>query len=215
MVEILVYAFGIMYTPGPANLLSLNAGFNGEIRNTLQFCMGVACAMFLLFLLFGYTGALMVKPSSQLIISLCGSLYIAYLAFKIARESKGMSEELKTGQVVTRQEETQKNQAVTKNIGFRSGLMLQLLNPKAFVAILPIVSVQFPAAQISGASILTWSLLLACLAFGAPCSYLLMGSRLRKLIIQPRYVRLLNIAMAPLLLYVAVEIAYSQVYLKL
>ncbi|MBQ0785602.1 MAG: LysE family translocator [Amphritea sp.] len=215
MVEILLYAFGIMYTPGPANLLSLNAGINGEIRNTLRFCMGVACAMFMLFLLFGYTGALLVTPNSQLVISLGGSLYITYLAFKIARESKGMSEEFKSGQVETRQEEAQKKQAATKKIGFRSGLMLQLLNPKAFVAILPIVSVQFPAAQISGASILIWSLLLACLAFGAPGSYLLMGSRLRKLISRPRYFRLLNFTMALLLLYVAVEIAYSQVYLHL
>ncbi|WP_296061822.1 hypothetical protein [uncultured Amphritea sp.] len=88
--------------------------------------------------------------------------------------------------------------------------MLQLLNPKAFVAILPIVSVQFPAAHISGVSILFWSLLLAGLAFGAPGSYLLMGVRLRKLISQPRYFRLLNNTMALLLLYVAIELALNQ-----
>lgn len=200
MVEILMYAFGIMYTPGPANLLSLNAGINGEIRNTLRFCMGVACAMLILFLLFGYTGAWLVTPDSQFVISLLGSLYIAYLAYKIARGSQQIADEISADKVLPR----------TRRPGFRSGLMLQLLNPKAFVAILPIVSVQFPAAHISGVSILLWSLLLAGLAFGAPGSYLLMGVRLRKLISQPRYFRLLNNTMALLLLYVAIELALNQ-----
>lgn len=210
MVEILLYAFGIMYTPGPINLLSLHAGINGEIRTTLRFCLGVGCAMLLLFLLFGYTGSLLITRDSQFIISLCGSVYIVYLALKIVRGSKGISDSLKTESI-----EAPEEQDVTKKIGFRSGLILQLLNPKAFVAILPIVSVQFPAAQITGPSILLWSLLLAGLAFGAPGSYLLIGSRLQKLISQPRYFRFLNIAMALLLLYVAIEIIYSQVYLNL
>ena len=200
MVEILLYAFGVMYTPGPANLLSLNAGINGEISTTLRFCMGVACAMLILFLLFGYTGAWLITPDSQLVIGLLGSGYIAYLAYKIARSSQHISDEISADKV----------QPGTRRAGFRSGLMLQLLNPKAFIAILPIVTIQFPAAHISGIAIFFWSLLLAGLAFGAPGSYLFMGVRLSKLISQPRYFRWLNNAMALLLLYVAIELALTQ-----
>ena len=29
MLEILIYAFGVMYSPGPANMLALFAGVNG------------------------------------------------------------------------------------------------------------------------------------------------------------------------------------------
>lgn len=204
MVEILAYAFGIMYTPGPSNLLSLNAGLNGHISSTLRFCLGVACAMLLLFLLFGYTGAWLVSPSYQLLISCTGSLYIAYLAYKIAWASINPAAT----------EPAERTEAADSKLNFKSGLIMQLLNPKSFVAILPIVTVQFPAAQISGSSILVWSLLLSSLAFGAPSSYLLMGARLGKLIRHPRYFRLLNLSMALLLLYVAGDIAYSHVYLK-
>lgn len=204
MVEILAYAFSIMYTPGPSNLLSLNAGLNGHIRSALYFCLGVACAMLLLFLLFGYAGAWWVSPNYQLLISCVGSLYIAYLAFKIAWAS------IKPTLVET----AKWTEADGSKLNFKSGLFMQLLNPKSFVVIFPIVTVQFPAAQVSGGSILAWSLLLSSMAFGAPGSYLLMGARLGKLIRHPRYFRLLNLNMALLLLYVGGDIAYSHVYLQ-
>lgn len=204
MIEILAYAFGIMYTPGPSNLLSLNAGLNGHINSTLRFCLGVACAMLILFLLFGFTGAWLVSQSYQLIISFAGSIYIAYLAFKITKATLD----------TTTTEQTDQKESSDGNLNFRSGLVMQLLNPKSLVAILPIVTVQFPAAHITGSSILVWSIALSILAFGAPSFYLLMGSRLGKLIQNPRYFRVLNLSMALLLLYVAVDIAYSHVYLK-
>lgn len=205
MVEILAYAFGIMYTPGPANLLSLNAGLNGHVSSTLRFCLGVAFAMLLLFLLIGYTGSWLVGSSYQIVISGMGSIYIIYLAYKLAWNShQPISTEISNS-----------SKAIENKLSFKSGLIMQLLNPKAFIAILPIVTVQFPAAEISGSLILVWSLLLSGLAFGAPGCYLLMGARLGKLIQNSRYFCLLNRGMALLLLYVAMDIIYSQIYLKL
>jgi len=204
MVEILAYAFGIMYTPGPVNLISLNAGLNGQVRSTVHFCVGVACAMFLLFLAFAYTGAWLVKPAYQLWISCAGSVYIAYLAYKISWSSAG-SAPLDSAEAAG---------TAAGKLSFKSGLIMQLLNPKAFVAILPIVSVQFPAAQISGAAIVAWSLLLSSLALGAPATYLLMGARLGKWITQPSYFRWLNLSMSILLLYVAGDIFYNHVFLN-
>lgn len=198
MLEILVYAFGVMYTPGPCNLLSLNAGVNGHVRAALRFCLGVGTAMLTLFLLFGYLGAWLMNAEYTLLISALGSLYILYLAYKI-------------GLMALREVDLT---AQETPLSFKDGLFLQLLNPKSFVAILPIVSVQFPAAQISGIGILLWSLLLSIMAFGAPGSYLFMGARLRRIIAHPICFRALNLSMAVLLAYVAIEIAYSHVYLK-
>lgn len=196
MVEILAYAVGIMYTPGPVNLLSLNTGLNGHAR--FRFAAGVGCAMLSLFLLFGFTGAWLVEPRYRLLISVAGSVYIVYLAFKIARASIRISD---------------RSQPQNDTLGFSSGLLMQLLNPKSYIAILPIVTVQFPAARITGIAILFWSLLLATLAFGAPTLYMLTGKHLSKRIKQTDYFRILNLGMAVLLLYVAGDIAYSQVYL--
>jgi len=200
MVEILAYAFGIMYTPGPVNLLSLNEGLNGRSRASLGFCIGVGLAMLGLFLLFGYTGAWLVNSTYQLLISALGCSYIFYLGWKIARASVQLDDQ-----------GSEDKQALT----FRHGLLMQLLNPKAPVAILPIVTVQFPAAGISGTSIALWSILLSFMAFGAPGSYLLMGSRLGQLIRKPAYFHVFNSAMALLLFYVAAQISYQQVYLPL
>jgi len=202
MVEIFLYAFGIMYTPGPVNLLSLNAGLNGRVHSTTYFCLGVACAMLLLFLLLGYTGSWLISPRYQLLISSAGSGYIVYLAYKVAE-----------GSLKPTTEPVDRTTALSP-LNFQTGLIMQLLNPKAFIAILPITTVQFPAAQISGFSILAYSLLLSSLAFGAPGSYLLMGARLGKLIRHPQYFRLLNLFMASLLLYVAGDISYKHIYLK-
>ncbi len=204
MIEMLAYAFGIMYTPGPSNLLSLNAGLNSQVGPTLRFSMGVGFAMLLLFLVFGYTGSWLVNPNYQLFISCAGSLYIAYLAYTIAQASINPSLE----------NSTEQSKAPASNLSFRTGLVIQLLNPKSYIAILPIVTVQFPAAEIAGSSILIWSLLLSILAFGAPSAYLLIGARLGKRISQPHYFRFLNLSMALLLLYVAGDIAYNDAYLK-
>lgn len=195
MVEILAYALGIMYSPGPVNLLSLNAGLNGHTH--LRFGVGVACAMLSLFLLFGFTGAWLVTPRYQLLISLAGSVYIAYLAYKIAHASIDISA---------------RPPSENNTLNFGSGLLMQLLNPKSFIAILPIATVQFPAAKITGVAILFWSVLLATLAFGAPTAYMLMGKHLSRHIKHSGYFRMLNLGMALLLLYVAGDIAYRHVY---
>jgi len=207
MVEILAYAFGIMYTPGPVNLLSLNAGINGQKRSAVYFCLGVSCAMLLLFLIFSYGGSWLLNAHYQWIISLCGTCYIFYLALKIAKA--GMGPERNNAKQVA----LKKNKGNDQELNFKSGLLLQLLNPKSFIVILPIATIQFPAAEITGAYILLWSLLLSALAFGAPNCYMLIGSRLGGLVHDPRYFRWLNSSMALLLFYVATDIAYHHVYL--
>lgn len=93
--------------------------------------------------------------------------------------------------------------------------MIQLLNPKAMIATLPIASIQFPAAQIHGWSLLPWSLLLGLLAAGAPGSYSLLGDLVGRRIQDPRWFRYFNLIMAALLLYSAGALAYQHVYLLL
>lgn len=201
MVEILMYAFGIMYTPGPVNLLSLNAGLHGQAQRMLPFCVGVGMAMFLLFILFGYSGALL-PPELQAMTGIFGGLYIVWLAFKIGNAAIRPATPAQTDEA--------KEEKGT--LSFRSGLLMQLCNPKAPVAILPIVTVQFPDAGISGTGIALWSVLLGGMAFGAPGSYLLLGARLGKLIQAPAFLRIINTLMALLLLYIGCNIATAQLW---
>ncbi len=218
MLEIFVYAFGIMYTPGPVNLLSLNAGLKGQESATARFCVGVGCAMLLLFLVIGYTGAWLIQPSYQLVISFMGSLYIAYLGLKIVKGSLKANDSLNDNDTPS-DSEIDKG-ASNRKLNFKNGLLMQLLNPKSFIVILPIATVQFPAANVSGIGILISALLLSCLAFGAPFCYLLVGARLGKLmglnkIGQSDSLRYINIFLAILLLYIAADIFYYHVFSKI
>jgi threonine/homoserine/homoserine lactone efflux protein len=70
--------------------------------------------MLLLFLLFGYTGAWLVDSSYQALISILGSLYIIYLAYKIAWN---------------RQQSVSSEPATQTPLNFSSGVITQLLNP--------------------------------------------------------------------------------------
>lgn len=197
MLEIVAYALGVMYTPGPVNLLGLNAGLNGQARTSLGFFVGVGAAMLTLFLIFGWVGAAWVRGDLLAVVGALGCGYILYLAIKVARST------IDPGAV----------RQAPRVLQFRDGLIMQLCNPKALVATLPIVTIQFPAAGIHGVALLPWSLGLAILAFGAPGSYALMGAVVGQRLDDPRLLKGFSLAMAALLLGVAFSIGYEHVWL--
>lgn len=199
MLEIFAYAIGIMYTPGPVNLLGLHSGINAKVREHVGFFTGVASAMLVLFVFLGFLGLSLINPKVLPYISLVGCSYILYIAWKVFRANINVSGE----------------KAQVGILSFRDGFFMQILNPKALVATLPISTIQFPAAGITGGSIVFWSLILAILAFGAPSSYSLAGMALGKRLENPIYFKLFNVMMSGLLIYVGFSIGYEHVYLAL
>ena len=195
MLEILLYAVGVMYTPGPVNFISLNSGIQRKTKSYLGFFSGVAAAMFILFSSLGKLGEVMINDTILSYISAAGCAYIIYLAYKIFRSNPNISNiEQQSG-----------------HLTFRDGLMIQLLNPKGMLAAMPVSAVQFPAAGIVGWKVIYYSLGLTVLAFGAPLAYSLAGSLLGKKIENPAYFKLFNTVMASLLLFVALSIGVEQI----
>ncbi|MBD5772431.1 LysE family translocator [Marinomonas colpomeniae] len=193
MLEIIIYAFGIMYSPGPANTLALFAGVNGQGWRAFLYCVGVGLAMLIWFLVIGYLGSEIIPKGYQSVISICGGIYIAYLAIKIMQSS-------------FQQKANNDKNAV---VNFRMGLVLQLCNPKAMVAIVPIVTVQFPRMQIEGGQIALWSLGLSMIACGAPSTYLFVGSCLKNVATNRNVMAWLNRVMAMLLFFVAYRFVFT------
>lgn len=199
MLAIIAYALGIMYSPGPVNLLGLNMGLHGQARGTLGYCLGVGLAMLMLFLLFGWAGAAWVKPGVLVVFGALGCGYILYFAFKIARASI----------------DTTELAPAPRALCFRDGLLLQLGNPKGVVATLPIAALQFPAAGIHGTGLIIWSLGLAALAVGAPGSYAALGALLGRRLESARLFRGINLVMAALLVGVALSMGWEHVWTPL
>lgn len=199
MLAIFAYAIGVMYTPGPINLLGLNAGLNGKLRASAGFFVGVGLAMLILLLIFGWVGSAWVQGKGLIVISSVGCFYILYLALKIAKANV---------QVDTAE-------GSTPDLRFRDGLLMQLMNPKGTIATLPIAAIQFPAVGIHGMSLLMWSSVIAVMAIGAPASYSLIGHVVGKRVANPTLFRWFNAGMAALLVYVAVSIGYQHVYVPM
>lgn len=199
MLGILFFAIGVMYTPGPVNILSLNSGAQRQFRGHVPFCFGVASALSFWFLLVGYTGSVIVNDTLLPIIAVAGICFILYLAYKI------MSAKV---------DGTSRNETVAV-LTYKDGLLMQLLNPKSMLVVLPVTAVQFPAAGIDGIGIAVWSICLGALGFGAPFTYAACGLYVSQNFRGNTYLKIMNIIMGMMLIAVAVDMAYSHVYLAL
>ncbi len=196
MLAIFVYAIGIMYSPGPVNLMGLHSGLHRQTKSHFGFFVGVGCAMFILFVLLSYAGLKVIDNQWLPYISLVGCIYILYIACKIGREKVEIYADNKR----------------KATLSFKEGLFIQLLNPKGMIATLPIATIQFPNAGIEGSTMVFWSFILALLAFGAPAGYSLLGSFLGAKIQSGWMFKIFNTIMALLLVYVAISIGYDYGY---
>jgi threonine/homoserine/homoserine lactone efflux protein len=199
MTGILLFAIGVMYTPGPVNILSLNSGAQKRFRAHIPFCVGVASALWIWFLLIGYTGSMIVNDALLPIIAVAGVGFILYLAYKI---------------LSSKVDEVGKSETATV-LGYKDGLLMQLLNPKSLLVVLPVTAVQFPAAGIDGVWIAVWSFCLGGLGFGAPFAYAACGAYVSRYFRGNSYLKVMNIVMGLMLIAVAVDMAYSHIYLAL
>ena len=198
MLTIILFCIALMYTPGPVNLLSLNNGLQSRSAAQAPFALGVAAALCFWFLVVGYAGSSIVNPAMLPWLGILGCGFIVWLAVKVLRSKIDLDAGRRPSSMT-----------------FRDGLFMQLLNPKAFMVVLPVTTVQFPAAGVTGPGIALWSAGLALLAFGAPTSYALLGSMLGRRIERPVYFRVFNTVMGLLLLAVAADIAWEHVIVPL
>lgn len=192
--EIALYTFCIMYSPGPVNLLALNGGLKGDGWTMTGYCVGVGAGMFSAFLVLGYAGEALVRQAVLPWIAVVGSGYILYLALRLF--------------VSTVSTEQPERRAYPRP-GFREGYLLQVLNPKGFMVIVPVTTLMFPAAHVTGIAVTFAAGLISLGAIGAPASYAVLGALAGRRIRTDRYLRLLNKAMALMLALVACSIFHD------
>src|SRR5471030_1640249 len=105
-------------TPGPNNMLLTTSGANFGFLRSLWLMMGIMLGMqsILLLVAFGVGSLIMVYPALHLFLKIAGSLYLLWLAWKIATS---VYEKLEVGS------------APPKPLQWYQGWLLQFLNPKA------------------------------------------------------------------------------------
>ena len=193
MLDIIIYALGVMYTPGPVNAICLNAGIQKQ-DSIFGFSFGVSIAIFALLSAVSLIGETLMNDAFRQWIEILGAIYILWLAYKIF-VSQVSKVELKASQ----------------SMNLRDGLMLQALNPKGITVALPIATVQFPSAGITDGDIFIWCAILALLAFGAPTIYYIAGRLIGNKINKTGYLVVMNKLMAVLLLFVSLKMGLPPV----
>jgi len=185
-----LFMVSMTFSPGPNNLLCAAHGSQHGLRQTLSLMMGMFFGFTVLALAIGI-GAVFIEQNANIIQILvyAGALYIAYLSYKIA-----FSPPLKTDES-------------TQILGFSTGLLLQLVNGKAwihFIILMTTFATQFGTGY--GIKIL-FVLVNSTLGFTALCTWAFAGTLLRKIFSTPEQVRILNLSLGFSLLLVAIWIA--------
>ena len=184
----LTYAVITAATPGPNNIMSMsNAGRLG-FRRALPFNLGIwvgfTIVMALCTLFCTALSALI--PAIRLPMLVLGAAYMLYLAWGTFRSSDVIQED-------------------HAREGFRSGLLLQFINPKIYLyGIMSMEAYILPYYSGQPAVLLFFALLLAFIGFVFTLAWAVFGSVFRLLF--SRHARTVNTIMALLLVYCAVSL---------
>ena len=182
LVPLILFCFAAAFTPGPNNILGSYSGFNFGIRKSLSLILGVA---------FGYTFLLIVLaagliiifktyPLLQILLKICGSVFLIYLAYKISF-SKG------------------KSQSKTENpVKFYETFFFQFINPKGIMAAITLIS-KFVSQENYISSSITVIVVCSVTAFLSITSWALLGKFLRKFATNNEFIKRFNYAMSILL----------------
>ena len=184
IVSIALFWFVTAYTPGPNNVVASYSGFNFGIIKTIPHILGVTLGFtsLVLFLTIGLINVFKLFPIIQVIMKYLGTIFLVYLAYKIATSNTS--------------DETEKDNPVK----FIETFFFQYLNPKGVTVAIIVVStyvelgenyinyatqVVFLALLFSSTSITLWTFI---------------GKFLRKFATNEKFIKYFNYAMSSLLL---------------
>ena len=178
------FAFATSITPGPNNIMIMSSGVNYGVQKSLPHMAGIQLGVLLMLLAVGAGAGLILQqqPMLHTLIKLLGSVYLLYLAWRIAT---ARPQQIETDS--------------SKPLSFVQALAFQWVNAKAWVMITGAI-----AAFTSLQGVYWQQLALIALVFllvGLPCtgSWLLFGAALKRLLKAPEHRQLFNRVMGALL----------------
>ena len=184
ILSIALFWFVTAYTPGPNNVVASYSGFNFGIVKTIPHILGVTLGFtsLVLFLTIGLINIFKLFPIIQVFIKYLGTLFLIYLAYKIAQS--------------TTTEKTQKENPVK----FVETFLFQYLNPKGVMVAIIVVSTYVELGE-NYFSYATQVVLLAFLFSSTSITlWTFIGKFLRKFATNEKFIKYFNYAMSVLLL---------------
>lgn len=172
-------------TPGPNNMLLTASGANFGLLRTFSLLIGIMIGMqaMLLMVAFGIGGLILLYPALHLVLKIAGSLYLLWLAWKIA---------------TAEYETLETDAAAVKQMPFWQGGLLQLINPKAWLMALGAVASFSLAGDAYLHSVIAISIGMALVNLLSGVIWMGFGAMIGRLLRSPRAWKLFNLAMGML-----------------
>ena len=184
LLSLFLFMLGTGCSPGPNNIVASYSGFNFGILKTLPHMLGVIFGFTLMvsILNFGLIKIFKIYPLLQEVLKISGSIFLVYLAYKIAFKS-----------------EVNENKKINP-VKFIETFLFQFLNPKGVIVAIICVSTYVE----KGANFLNHSIWVIGVSF--LCAVIsinfwtLIGKFLRKFATNEKFIKWFNYAMSILLL---------------
>ena len=184
ILSIALFWFVTAYTPGPNNVVASYSGFNFGIIKTIPHILGVTLGFtsLVVFLSIGLINIFKLFPIIQIIIKYLGTIFLIYLAYKIAS--------------ATASDDTKKENPVR----FIETFLFQYLNPKGVMVAIIVVSTYVELGE-NYVNYATQVVLLAFLFSSTSITlWTFIGKFLRKFATNDNFIKYFNYAMSGLLL---------------
>jgi cysteine/O-acetylserine efflux protein len=178
-------------SPGPNNISSTSMGVLYGYKKTLPYLVGIATGFLTLMLLIGFASGLILTlmPRIEPVFRILGAVYILWLAWGSLRASYEFDKDS------------------SPPLGTVRGMLLQFLNPKAIIYGVAIYTAFLAGLSTQPIWLLASATFLAGITFSATSIWTLFGVAISTRLKNPRLRKAINIILALLLIYNAVELS--------
>jgi threonine/homoserine/homoserine lactone efflux protein len=179
-----LFGFITAFTPGPNNTLLMAQGINFGFRRTLPLIFGVAIGFpFMIGCVgLGLGKIFDIYPILYVILKYAGAAYMLWLAWKIANSKPAIEGETAVGQPLS----------------FIQGAAFQWINPKAWIMAVTALSAYTVASDYYvGVAFVVGTFVV--MGLSSASTWAMFGVGLRHVLNDPRYFRIINLALAVLL----------------
>jgi threonine/homoserine/homoserine lactone efflux protein len=171
------------FTPGPNNAVASYSAFNFGFKKTIPLIMGVGLGYTILVILINFVLISIFKtyPIIQEIIRILGTVFLVYLAYKIATSN------------------TSNNEKKTNPVTFYDTFVFQFINPKGVMAATTLISKFVDQDNYISTSVMV-IIVCSLTAFSSITAWTLLGKFLRKFATNNSFIKRFNYVMSMLIL---------------
>ncbi len=182
LLAFVLFALATLFTPGPNNIMLMATGLNFGFARTVPPGFGVPLGFGFMVMAVGFgLGAVFAAyPVLYQVLKYAGAAYLLYLAWRIAKADGAHGE------------------SRARPLTFLQAAAFQWVNPKAWVMAVGAITAYAGIAAYP-ANVLVIGTIFAVLGTVSSFTWVLFGTSLKRLVNNPRSMRIFNVAMALLL----------------